>query len=127
MSKVQDSPAKAEGDGAVLSSAQSGDSAAKKSPAEWAQEFGHVDAGLTIDPVFGAVLARGADRSKLQGWVFKAAAAKAGWGSKVPEDVQLSKAEYEAAVKAALDAPLSEPKTFAALSRIKAEKAGKAA
>ena len=122
MSKVQDSPAVAEGDGGALSPAE------KKTPAEWAQEFGHVDAGLRVEPVYGAVLAKGADRSKLQGWIFKAAAAKAGWGTRVAEDVQLTREDYEAAVSAALDAPLGVAKTEAALRRIeKAAKAGKAA
>ena len=54
MSKIQDSPAPAEGGGGALSPA-------KKTPAEWAQECGHVDAGLRMDPKFGPVLAKGAD------------------------------------------------------------------
>lgn len=83
-------------------------------PQAWAEELGHVD------PV---VRPGGrANAEECRGWIFAAAKVHAGWGTRLADDVLLSKDQYEKAVDAAMNRPLSETRTERLLARIDAQK-----
>lgn len=98
----------------------------RRTPAAWAKELGHTDPEIKVDREFGPVLPKGVDHRKLRGWIFAAAAAHAGWGTKLPIDIELTRGEYERAVEAALSLPIGEAKTEQRLRAIEADRAKEA-
>lgn len=100
----------------VLEAASAADEApvddGRKTPAEWAAELGHVDAPAIVSTDPKAKFdtdSRGRPVAKkirpirqAKGWIFAATKRHAGWGTAHPDDVRLTRDEYEAAVKEAL-------------------------
>ncbi len=86
----------------------------KRTPEEWARELGHVDgASFVADGEDGAPAARrGAvplrrrPMKEAKAWVFAAVKRHTGWGTKLPIDVRISRADYEEAVAEALGTPI---------------------
>lgn len=88
-------------------------------PADWSVVMGHVDPTVektTKNPA-GAVNAE-----LCKAWIFAATKVHAGWGTRVADDVLLSREQYEKAVNDAMNRPLSEPSTERLIARIDAAK-----
>lgn len=77
---------------------------------EWAEAFGHTDPELTGRKPGDAVYVpkERPVSASFRRWIYAATAAQAGWGTKLADDVPMTRAEYTAAVKAALDLPVGE-------------------
>lgn len=111
----------AEGTGGAMSPAPETkpQSTAHKTPAEWAVELGHVDPVVkkTAKNPAGAVNAE-----LCKAWIFAATSVHAGWGTRMGDDVLLTREQYEQAVEAAMGRPLSETRTERLLARIDAQR-----
>lgn len=110
----------------------------KKTPEQWADELGHVDAPSNVsDDDEGKVAKTKRRRSirEAKGYIFAAVKRHTGWGKQLPIDVRLTREEYEEAVAetmgTTLGQPGGEPRTLkwrhdvvAANAKTEAEKAG---
>ena len=113
MQDAKDAPAKPEAKGEVRPP-----SAVTKTPAEWAIECGFVDPAPKNSKGQPAKDGGRVPASEMKAWKHVAASAHAGWGTRLPIDLPLTRAEYVTAVETAMSLPLGDAKNDAALKRL---------
>lgn len=108
--------------------AAKGDGPALRTPAEWAEVFGHTDPTFESSAKPGEVYVpkQRPQAGSLKRWIFLATAAHEGWGTKLPIDGLITSDAYEKAVASAMDLPLGEHhRDLAAEEKARAEAARK--